>query len=67
MDKDWVKIFSSLDLQSVELTRAMLMQNNVPAIVLNKQDSSYNAFGEIELYVHRNNVIRAKHLINSNT
>ncbi len=46
----------------------MLKENEVDAVEINKQDSSYNAtiFGEIELYVLHDNVIKAKYLIEKN-
>lgn len=33
------------------IIKGMLEENNVPVSLLNKQDSSYVNFGEIELYV----------------
>jgi hypothetical protein len=33
------------------------------ALVVNKKDSAY-LFGEIELYVHRDKVLRARQIIN---
>ncbi len=62
MDKDWVNIFSSTDVQYIHMLKALLEDNGLPAIILNQQDSLYN-FGEAKLYVHKTNVIRAKHLI----
>ncbi|EEI90964.1 hypothetical protein HMPREF0765_3511 [Sphingobacterium spiritivorum ATCC 33300] len=40
----------------------MLLENEVNAVVLNKQDSSY-LFGKIELYVNANDVEKANALI----
>ncbi|EFK60032.1 DUF2007 domain-containing protein [Sphingobacterium spiritivorum] len=40
----------------------MLLENEVNAVVLNKQDSSY-LFGKIELYVNVNDVDKANALI----
>lgn len=34
-----------------ELLKAVLEEHFIPAIVLNKRDSSYDAFGTVELYV----------------
>ena len=32
----------------------MLAEHNINVVLLNKQDSSYNMFGEIELFVSEN-------------
>jgi len=45
-----------------ELVRQMLADNNIQSFIVNKQDSAYK-FGELELYVHRDHVIRTKMLI----
>lgn len=45
-----------------EMVKDILKENHIEAILLNKQDSLY-LFGEIEVYVKPENVIRAKHLI----
>ncbi|QQT37910.1 DUF2007 domain-containing protein [Sphingobacterium spiritivorum] len=45
-----------------EIVKQMLLENEVNAVVLNKQDSSY-LFGKIELYVNVNDVDKANALI----
>ncbi len=59
MEKNWVCIFSSSFQQSSELTKELLSFNNIQSIIINKQDSFYK-FGEYEVYVNRDNVVRAK-------
>ena len=49
-----IKIFSTNNPNKAEITKQMLAENNINAVLLNKQDSSYNMFGEIELYVSEN-------------
>lgn len=65
MADDWVVIHSTTFLHRAELIKGMLIENNVDAVVLNRQDSSYVQFGEVEVHVKRDDVIRAKRLINS--
>lgn len=60
---NWVKVYSSPNLQHVELLKHILRENDIEAIVLNKQDSFYVTIGEIELMVNRNEVLRAKKII----
>ncbi|GAB1404222.1 hypothetical protein MASR1M74_14010 [Lentimicrobium sp.] len=59
----WVKIYSSPQLHECELVKSMLADNNITAIIVNKQDSLY-LFGEIELYVSTEDAFEANHLIN---
>jgi len=46
-----IKILSTNNPNKAEITKQMLEENNINVVLLNKQDSSYNMFGEIELYV----------------
>jgi hypothetical protein len=62
MENDLVHIYSSGQPYVAELVRQMLTDNNIQSFIVNKQDSAYK-FGELELYVHRDHVIRAKMLI----
>lgn len=63
MEQDWICIFKNSFIPKVELLKQLLLDNQIEAILLNKQDSSYPSFGEAELYVHQSSVLKAKHLI----
>ena len=60
---NWIRIFSSKQEYQVELLKGMLKENNIIAVSLNKKDSSYLAFGDIELFVEKKNALQAKNLI----
>lgn len=62
MDNDKVCIYSIGNPYSAELMRQMLSDHNIQSFIINKQDSAYK-FGDIELYVHHDHVIRARMLI----
>jgi hypothetical protein len=47
---DWVKVYQTSDRISVEMVKLALEKNQIEAVCLNKQDSSY-LFGNIEIYV----------------
>ena len=51
MKRNWINIFSSTNPIEVEIVKQMLEENNINAVALNKQDSSYQMFGIIELFV----------------
>ena len=63
MDYNWIKIYTSTDPFKIELLKGFLDQNNIVAMSINKKDSSYLAFGEIELLVDAKDVMKAKTLI----
>ena len=63
MDYNWIKIYTSTDPFKIELLKGSLNQNNIVAMSINKKDSSYLAFGEIELLVDAKDVMKAKILI----
>ena len=62
MEKGWVLIFTTNNHQQAEIIKALLNQNEIMAVNLNKQSSVY-LIGEIEIYVQSTDVIRAKQLI----
>ena len=64
MEKNWINIFSSVNPIEAEIVKQMLDENNIIAVMLNKQDSSYNLFGTIDLYVKEENKSIALQLIN---
>jgi len=61
--KDWQKVFSSKNPFQAELVRDILEGNDFQAITLNKQDSAYGVFGEVEVYVPRISVLPALKII----
>jgi hypothetical protein len=59
MEKDWEKIFETPNELRIEIARQILEDNDIEVIILNKMDSFYK-FGDIEIYVKRDNILRAK-------
>jgi hypothetical protein len=64
MDEQWEVVFRSPTLYRVEMLKGLLEEENIPAVVVNKQDSSYIVIGEIELYIKREDILKAKQIIN---
>jgi hypothetical protein len=62
MATNLVNIYSTDKPYYAELIRQMLADHQIHSFIVNKQDSVYK-FGDIELFVHRDDVIRAKILI----
>jgi hypothetical protein len=55
----WQVVYSDGFPPAVELRRAVLEENGIPAVILNKRDSSY-LFGYVELLVQEEDVERAQ-------
>ena len=48
---DWFKLYTTRNYAEANIIKGMLEENNIEVVILNKLDSSYLSFGEIELYV----------------
>ena len=46
------------------MTKGFLLENGIDAVIMNKQDSSYQLFGEAELLVKEEDVQLAEKLLN---
>ncbi len=60
---DWFLIYTSKSMPEASIVKGMLEENNVPVMLMNRQDSSYVNFGEIELYVPKVLNLLAKQLV----
>ncbi len=62
MQSDWVKIYSVDTPYKAELAIGLLAEHGIEAVTFNKKDSVY-LFGDVEVYVHRDSVAIAKHIL----
>jgi signal recognition particle GTPase len=62
MEKDWVVVYTTNKIYQAEIFRELLGDHDIDSFIINKQDSSYK-FGNIEVYVRRNNILKAKMLV----
>ncbi|MFN4235567.1 MAG: putative signal transducing protein [Bacteroidia bacterium] len=63
MESNWVKVYSSNHLHEIELIKGMLAEEDIHSFSVNKIDSTYTTFGEIELFVNADDALRAINLI----
>ncbi|MCZ2224012.1 MAG: DUF2007 domain-containing protein [Chitinophagales bacterium] len=49
--KNWFLLYSTKNIMEASIIQGMLEENQIPVQILNKLDSSYPVFGDIELYV----------------
>jgi hypothetical protein len=62
MSENWEVIYSTNQLYEAEMAKDVMIDNGIECVLMNKQDSTYR-FGEIEVCVPRQEVLRAKQLI----
>ena len=63
MNNDWKCIYTTQYEHIAEIVKAVLEDNEIKCFSLSKKDSAY-LFGEIELYVEPDDVLKAKQIIN---
>ena len=63
MPDNWIKIASSKQAYKIALLKGLFKENNIISVSINKKDSSYLSFGEIELLVNEKDVMKVKILI----
>jgi type III secretory pathway lipoprotein EscJ len=63
MEKNWVRVYKSTNYYQSEIVKQMLVQHAVEAVLLNRQDSSYRNFGNVEVYVHQQDFHNAIELL----
>lgn len=61
----WFKLYSTKNYVEANIIKGMLEENNIQAVILNRQDSSYLVFGEIEIYVPLHLKDVARHLLDN--
>ena len=60
---DWQKVYTTDQPHRAEIVKAVLTEHNMNPVVINKKDSSYQNFGEIEVHVEPEYVLRANQII----
>lgn len=63
MEKDWVKIYATADEHHAEQLIIFLGEHNIKAVYMDKEDSSFNTFGDNEVYVHESKAAKAAELV----
>ncbi|MBL7138095.1 MAG: DUF2007 domain-containing protein [Bacteroidales bacterium] len=58
----WVCLFASKIRYKAEILKGLLEESDIPAVIINKQDSAY-LFGDIEVYVNLDHVLRAQQIL----
>ena len=63
MKDNWIKIYANTLLYKVKIVQSILDEEDIEAVIINKQDYSYG-FGEIELWTKQENTVLAIKIVN---
>lgn len=66
MKNGWTCIYTGTEMYLIEIIKAVLADNEIPSVMVDKRDSSYTSIGDIELYVSEENSILARVIIEQN-
>lgn len=58
----WECLYASKLLYKAEILKSLLEENDIQAVIINKQDSAY-LFGDIEVFVKRDDIIRGQQIL----
>ena len=60
MEKGWVIAYTTNQAYQAEIFTEVLRDHGIRGQVINKMDSTYRTFGEIEVYVQDSHILKAK-------
>ncbi len=63
MEKNWKKVYFSDDQFKVLIAHDILEENGINSVIMNQKDSSYNNFGDVELYIEEQDEEHAVQLL----
>ena len=61
----WTLLYSTDKGYRVEILKALLEEEEIPSVILNKQDSSYLVFGEVQLLVRRSDLLKSEQVLHN--
>jgi hypothetical protein len=62
MEKGWVIAYTTREAYQAEIFKQVLLDHGITAQIINKMDTTYRTFGDIEVYVPDVHILKAKML-----
>ena len=56
---NWEVLYGTRHPYKAEILKGVLGENEIQSVIVNKQDSAYLVIGEIEVYVQRDDMVKA--------
>lgn len=66
MEHGWQRIYSGTQMHLIEIVKAVLADNQIESVAVDKRDSSYISIGEIDLFVREEDAVLARVIIEQN-
>ena len=63
MEAGWTLIYTTTQSFEAEMIKQNFSNHNIEAVILNKRDSTYTTFGELEVYIRDEDKAEALNLI----
>jgi hypothetical protein len=63
MEKGWQRIYYSDKMHLIEIVRAVLADQKIESVMIDRRDSSYVTIGDIDLFVRDEDAIFARLII----
>lgn len=63
MEKDWVCVLNTEQNFQAEMAREILENEEIDCVVINEHDSNFPSIGDVEIWVHQDNELKAKELL----
>jgi hypothetical protein len=63
MYDNWQLTYSTTAEYQAQMVKDMLKDNGIESVILNRKDSAYQLFGEVEVYVNQDSETKSKLLI----
>lgn len=60
----WITVLTTKDIHFSTICKMALDEEDIPVLVFDQRDSSYNAFGDIVVQVLKEDMIRAQKILN---
>ena len=64
-EPSWESVYQSRDEIELRIKKLKLEDENIPVVIFDQRDSSYNAFGYLYLNVRKEDVERALKILNT--
>jgi len=63
MEKDYLKVFTTVQSYKAEIAHDLLDNNEIVNVILNQKDTAYATFGNISVYVHKKDEEKALEIL----
>ncbi len=60
---NWEVLYGTRHPYKAEILKGVLEENEIQSVIVNKQDSAYLVIGEIEVYVQRDDMVKAVQIL----